>query len=396
MSNTFHPTVPENRIQLLDVLRGLAIAGVLISNILFFSGYIYTPFADLENMHLAKLNDILNMIIIFIIKGKFYPILMILFGAGLFMQFQKSQQPGFLKFFGWRMFLLLIIGMFHQTFWVGDVVTVYALFAFVLIPVRNLKPKSYLIIAASMFVLHFVVAFVQARLFTPASAHHAEYLAPLQLPGVQPKDLINTVQNDGFAGFQFLCGKHFDALWNIPRYIRITPSAILLFLLGGYLYGSGFITEKAHKLKYLLIFLGIGIIGSYLMFYVDYTYSIIGNFFMALSYISLIALLMKKGKAKKAFNALAPLGRMALTNYIMQSVIGIAIFYGIGLGYYGKLPLYQVLLIGTLILIFQIVFSKFWLQKYRFGPLEMIWRRLSYGKFINNKQSTPQPTNAVR
>ena len=79
---------------------------------------------------------------------------------------------------------------------------------------------------------------------------------------------------------------------------------------------------------------------------------------------------------------LAPLGRMALTNYIMQSVICITIFYGIGFGYFGKLPLYLIYIIGVIILIFQVMFSKYWLKKYEFGPIEWIWRRLAYKKKI--------------
>ena len=385
MNNSFRPTSPKNRIELLDILRGFAIVGVLLSNIMLFSGYLFTPFADLNKMHWAEFNDILSIVVSVIISGKFYPILMILFGAGLYMQFSKSREDGFIKFFIWRMFLLFLIGAIHLTFWAGDVVSVYAIFALLLIPIRYLKPKSYLVIAIIMFLLHFITGYIQSAFLTPASTNNIERIARFQLAGVSPSELISTVQNDGFAGLRFITDKQANFLWTIVRYIRVIPDTIFLFMLGGYLFGSGFFTEKVHKVKYLLIFLGIGIVGSFLLNYVSYSFKIVDNTFLGLAYISLIAIIIRSLKGKKVLSLLVPLGRMALTNYIMQSIICIAIFYGVGLGYFGKMPLYQVYLVGFFILIFQLWFSTLWLQKYRFGPLEMVWRRLSYGKRINKQ-----------
>ncbi len=383
MRNNFYPTQAANRIELLDVLRGFAIAGVLLSNIIILSGHVFTPISDLNNMPMASLNESLSMIAASVIQGKFYPILMILFGAGLFMQFRKSKQDGFLKFFSWRMFVLILIGVLHSTFWAGDVVTIYALFAFLLIPMRNMKPKTYLIVAVLLFLVHFSVAYYQSVAAT--SVESTERIAQFELPGVSPNDLIDKVRNEGFAGMWFITKKQMSILWTIPRYMRVTPSTLLLFLLGAYLFGIGFLSEKARKAKYLLLFLIIGLIGTYLMFYVSYSFSIIGNLFLALSYISLIAMIMETRRGQKLLKGLAPMGRMALSNYIMQSVICILIFYGVGFAYFAKLPLYMIFLIAILILQFQITFSKLWLRKYQFGPLEGVWRRLTYGKNCNKQ-----------
>lgn len=383
MSNKFSPTLPQNRIELLDVLRGLAIVGVLICNIPFFSGYYYTPFSDLEQMSLPHLNSTLINIVFSVFLGKFYPILCILFGAGLYMQFAKSKESGFLKFFVKRMIILLLIGIVHQTIWPGDVVTVYALFAFLLIPFRNLKPKTYLIFAGIMFAAHFIVTYIDFVFELSGSTNYADNTARIQFPGVDPLVLLNSVQEDGFSGLLFLVKTHLSFLWTIPRYFKLSPSIVFLFLIGGYLYGSGFLTEKAHKLKYLIIFLVIGLVGSYLMFYVSYFLKIIGDLFISLTYISLIAIMMKKRIGYKIVKGLIPFGRMALTNYIMQSVICIIIFYGVGFGNYGKLPLYGIYIIAIFILVFQIQFSKYWLRKFQFGPIEGIWRSLSYKRKLN-------------
>ena len=119
------------------------------------------------------------------------------------------------------------------------------------------------------------------------------------------------------------------------------------------------------------------------MNYVSWYFRIIDNLFLALAFISLIALIVKTKRGKKALSFLSPLGRMALTNYIMQSIIGIIIFYGIGFGLYASLPLYMVIIIGIFILIFQIIFSQYWLKHHEYGPIEWLWRRLSYGKQIS-------------
>jgi len=379
MRNNFYPTQAINRIELLDVLRGFAIAGVLLSNIIILSGHVFTPISDLDNMHLANLNRSLSIIAASVVQGKFYPILMMLFGAGLFMQFRKSDKNGFLKFFSWRMFVLILIGLFHSILWAGDVITIYALFAFLLIPMRKMRPKTYLIVALLMFALHFSVAYFQSI----AVVESTERIAQFELPGVKPNDLIDTVRKNGFSGLWFITTKQMSFLWTLPRYFRVTPSTLLLFLLGAYLFGTDYFSDKAHKVTSLIVSLILGLIGSYLMFYVSWSFSIIGNMFLALCYISVIALIMKTERGQRFLSGLAPLGRMALTNYIMQSIICILIFYGVGFAYFAQFPLYLVFIIAIVILQFQIIFSKYWLKKHQFGPLESIWRKLTYGKNYN-------------
>jgi len=384
MSDKFHPTKAKNRIELLDVLRGVAISGVLIVNLLYFSGYIYTPFVDLANMSLPKVNYTLIMIVFNVFMGKFYPVLGILFGAGIFMQFKKSDRPGFLVFFVKRMLLLLLIGALHQLIWPGDVILIYALYSFLLIPFRNQKANIYLLFAAILFILNFAAIYI-IDILGPTSPQ-VEQTAWLHLPDISPNELLDKVSNGGISGFIFLVKNHFEVLWTFERYASLSFRILLIFLTGGYLYGSGFLTEKAHKLKYFFIFLSIGLLGTFLCHYVSWSFKIIDNLFLALAYISLIAYFMKKPSGKKALMTLSPLGRMTLTNYIMQSIVNIILFYGIGFGLYGKLPLYQVLLIGILFLIIQIKFSSFWLKKYNFGPVEWFWRRLSYGSTLKNKR----------
>lgn len=375
MSSKFYPTDPNKRIELLDVLRGVAIMGVIFSNILFFSGLIYTPYSTLEQMHMPELNKSLYMFIALTIRGKFYPILSILFGIGLFMQFKKSNNNGFRHYFIKRMGFLLLIGMVHQIIWPGDVVTVYALFAFLFIPLHKMKPRFYLYLTMVMAVLYFVIQFI-----TTDNTDYSRWSAMFQYPGITSEQLINSIQNDGFSGMFLIVKSQFIYLWTVTRYIQIGPFVVLLFSLGAFLYGSGFITKQLHRTRYLIVFAVTGLCGSVLMNYLSYSFKLIDNLFLALAYMSVIALLMRTGFGYRLLRIFIPYGRMALTNYIMQSVILILIFYGIGLGYFGTLPLYMVILIGVAVLIAQLWFSWIWLNRHRFGPIEYIWRKLSYGK----------------
>jgi uncharacterized protein len=382
MTNQFQSTLPQNRIELLDVLRGFAICGVLFANIVLLSGYLFTPYTELGNQLFSNLNSYLNSFGHYMISGKFYPILMLLFGAGLFMQFKKRIQPGFTSFYYKRMILLAIIGGLHLIIWAGDVVSVYALFALFLFPLKGIRIKYYLYISIFLFAIHFIVGYFHPLWYPSLYEGPAEPVAAFQLPYTDPTTLIKVVQNEGWSGLRYITDIQLKFLWNLPRYLRITPSTMALFLLGAFLFGSGFFLEKAHKLKYILIFLVLGLSGTFLMYTVSFSFKIMDNLFLALFYISLLSALIRTKTGHKILSQLAPLGRMSLTNYILQSLFCIIIFYGIGLGLFGKVSLAIVYSIAIIILGLQIHFSKYWLKNHKYGPLEWLWRRLSYGKPI--------------
>ncbi len=383
MSNNYYPTLPVNRIEILDVLRGLSLIGVLIANIAIFSGYLFVPVTDLGEMSMSGLNNILMTFSFYVVSGKFYPIFCMLFGIGMYLQFQKHKEKGSGKFFVKRLITLMLIAAVHQTIWPGDVVFFYAMFGFLLILFRKSSPKTFLILSIIAFIAHFGGYYIFSLLtkYTPDT----EYIAIFQYPGVDPYQLLENVQNGGLKGTFFLIKAQHDFVWNIPRNIRLAPSYVLLFALGSYILGSGFLLTKAHKPKYMLIFFPLAIIGTFLMRF-SYSFRIIDNLFAGLGIICLISFLLTKERIKKGLLKLKPFGRMALTNYIMQSVLCIIIFYGIGLGYFGKLPLYIIYLIGISIIFFQIKFSQLWLSKYNYGPVELVWRRLSYGKAVQFKK----------
>ena len=380
--SAFTPTTLKNRLPLLDVYRGFAMIGVLIGNIAIFSGFVFIPFERLDQMHLSGINQILYRITMIVISGKFYPILMLLFGAGLFIQFQKRQNAGFLIFSVRRLIILLLIGCVHLFFWAGDVVSNYAIYALLFIPLRNFNAKNYLFLAIGLFLVHLSSLYAIPYLGLPK--YNYMNISIFNLPDITPVDLIDTVRHDGFKGLQTVTLGQLSFLYSGERIIRITFSSLMMFAAGAWLIGSGFMLNQIHKIKYLVSFFAIGCIGTYLYYYVWPGFKIIDNLFLSLAYLSAIAMIFRTNAGKRILSSLIPLGRMALTTYIMQSIICIVIFYGVGFGLFAKVSLYAVYLIAILILVLQLQFSKIWLRYYNYGPLEGLWRKLSYG-FTNVK-----------
>jgi uncharacterized protein len=112
--------------------------------------------------------------------------------------------------------------------------------------------------------------------------------------------------------------------------------------------------------------------------------------FLALGYASLVLLFIANGVLNFIWQAFAKVGQLALTNYLLQSIILGFIFLGIGMGYFGRLQQVHLYFIVVELIMVQVIFSVLWLRKYRYGPAELLWRRLVYGVWPKNKKSKPQ------
>lgn len=376
------PTVPTERIALIDVIRGFAVLGILFSNILIFSGFMFTPFKDLSLLGHAQLNGILHYMSNALVSGKFYPIFCMLFGYGFYMQVAKfnNNDKSFVGYFSRRLFFLLLIGIIHQLIWPGDVITIYALVGFLFLFVRKTNYKQDLFLAIAFFGIYLMVGFY--HMIFPTANEAIKQTALLSLPGIDNYQLIEKIRSGGVLGMYYFYIPYYKVLWSVSRLSLTTQSVIGLFFMGGYLYKSDFFNKQALKTRNIIIFFVLGIVGSYLWFYVAYPFRIIDNLFWGLAYMSLLAVLFKTKLGKRILQNLIPVGRMALTCYVLQSVLCIFVFYGFGLGLFAQIPLFQVYLIAIAMLVIQVILCKLWLKKYQFGPLEWIWRSLSYKKII--------------
>lgn len=404
---TLKPIEPKQRIEILDILRGFALLGIIFNNMLYFSGYSFMPFDNLKQITNFPLNEYLYSFLDFIIRAKFYTLFSILFAIGFYIQFNKYKENSidFLKTYRRRIFILFIIGFIHSLIWFGDILFTYSIIAFILILFRDAKTKNILRWALFFILLPLlfdltVFPFVHAP--DMISAENTAAAAHVNYPDMAPEVVINTFRNGTITELFFL--NIHNIVW---KYLSYIPSGGLLkilgiFLLGYYLASIGFFTEKTKSIFLLIFSLIIGLLatisskilgGSVYQFpptLPNILYKFLlsaGQIFMCIFYITSIFKITQTSIGKKVLNHLIPVGRMALSNYLFQTFIMIIIFYNFGFNLIGRIGLIPITGIVVSILVLQIIFSNIWLRYFRFGPFEWIWRSLTYWQrqpMINN------------
>lgn len=394
------PVQNKERYVILDVLRGFALFGICLANFPEFSLYTFLKSEIAAGMPTAGIDRVIRYLQYIFIDGKFYTLFSLLFGIGfsiIISNAQRKHANGFRVFYR-RMGVLLAIGFIHLMFlWSGDILMLYALAGLLLPLFRNVSNRGLLVSAAVLLMLPIGIDML------------------ISLLGVHPSAPIIRAQ-------QYFCAKYGINDGNFAYWLKIADSytdvfrflvqgafvrmqefidgnrffkVMGLFLLGFYIGRNRLYAELgANKLllKRVLVYgLSIGLPLSIL-----YARSAMDNhpwgltshsllyafsvFPMGLVYMSGISLLYHHNGEKHLFRVLAAPGRMALTNYIGQSVWGIIIFYGIGLGFGANTGLVYVILVAIGVYLIEILFSYLWLSHCHFGPLEWIWRMLTYGK----------------
>ena len=412
-SRDVHPVNPAKRFEIIDIIRGFALFGVLLANIRWTSQDFALTDAQLEAIPYAKINTWIDGFTLLFIEFKFYTLFSILFGLGFAIQLNKysEKQINIIPVFRKRMFVLFIIGIMHATLlWFGDILHIYALLGFVLILFRNVSNTKLIKWIAGIGILSGLLPFMSWLI--------QSYLEPIAHP--VNYEAIKNLRFESLSSTNWMDVVRLNTEWNIKEYtdLHLGGDGIIYwylsvfwkFLLGFYL-GRNRILQRAqeHLRQFKKLFVYGGILGliagltwtiSLFVFDVwlpnnEFPLSItalpleFGVLALSLSYLSALVLLYFTTGFNKALAYLAPLGRMALTNYLMQSVCIVFIFYGVGLGQLGKFGTLHCLLASILIFGLQIVISKWWLSKFRFGPMEWLWRSLTYGKWQNFKMEQP-------
>ena len=394
------PTEKTNRIQSLDLLRGIAILGILIMNIQSFAmpGSAYSnplAFGDLSGFN--KITWILSHLFA---DQKFMSIFSILFGAGIILITEKKEllTGSSVKLHYTRNLILLLIGLLHaHLIWYGDILVAYALCSFIVYPFRKLSPRKLLITGLLIVsVPSLLNGFFQFSLpFMPASE-----LQDLRLDWAPTNELIEqeiTAFTGSISSQIKINSQQALFLETFVFLIQFLWRAGGLMLVGMALFRWGVLSAERSRSFYLksafyslIIGFPIVIYGIYMNFTMnwDFQYSMFtgsqfnywGSLFVAYGYISLIMVFAQSDNYNTMKKRLASIGQMALTNYILHSFIGMLIFFGIGFGFFGKIDRSLQILIVSIIWIFQYLTSEKWLNSYRFGPLEWVWRSLTYGK----------------
>lgn len=396
------PTQINERLVILDVLRGFALLGVMMANMAYHSGYWFLSPETQQSFDHYELGESMLWFIHFITEGKFYSIFSLLFGVGFGLQIQRAMKNNvsFAGHFSRRLIILLLIGLLHAAFlFVGDILTAYALLGFVLILFRNCSNKNLLrliFILPLIPVIQYAVAWGMAQGSTATGDISGQEMFEQIVLTYQTGTFLDIVMTNSFG---FIFGRFPDLIFT-GRFFKV----FAMFLLGYYLARNEWfknIGQRQDQIKRIMFWCAaIGIPCNLVMaqmmttdaYYTMAPSGIIeplvyafGVPALGLFYACAIALLYQKSRGKRWLDHLAPLGRMALSNYLMQSLICCLIFKSYGLGHFGQVgPLYFTM-IGILILILQIYFSKCWLLQFKYGPAEWLWRSLTYRKWQSLK-----------
>jgi uncharacterized protein len=397
------PTAPGERIELLDVLRGFALIGILVVNVRYFSAPAYLAVSG-DAWGAGPMDRVADVLTHFFVEGKFYSLFSLLFGVGLALQITRARRRGtaFVPLYTRRLFILLFIGMGHTFFlWFGDILVAYAVLGFVLLAFRNRSDRTILI--ASVVFLAFPIL-IQTLLYglvewgrsIPEMAvelekdfaeSHRQYVQWTQQSyevyanGSYGDILVQRWADVKFSylrflfqgnGFQIL-GMFLLGLWAgrkeifrdsdtyFPRLRRMVPWMLLVGLVANavYVFASSVSNPAVPSSMGILKAIGFAVGAPTLCFV----------------YVFAMAVLLQRGRGK----SLAAVGRGALSSYLLQSVICTTVFYGYGLGLYGRWgPAASLVLVGAVALV-QVFWSNWWFRRHRYGPAEWVWRVLTYG-----------------
>ena len=395
------PTKAKKRIDLLDVFRGFAILGIFVVNSVIMNSTFLNQ-DEFAKQWTSSLDLISEKVLQLFFYTKFFPIFSLLFGLGIAMQALKLAENNKLSFsfFVRRMFILFIIGVLHiALLWSGDVLNLYAIIG--LFTTLMLKKSNRLILVLSAIFLFFPF-YDQLLEFV----FHQIHFRPEQYLSQYTGTTVNEIIRNG-SYLEGMKLRLLEYLSNIPMLFGfLAPVAISMFLLGLYLgknkvYNS--LDVYINRIKKPMILLAI-LTNAYRLlflfllpdfeFYSSTAYRpffiklmVLSDIFMGLFYLWFIGWFWYNTKLRVMLSPLKYVGRMALTNYILQSVIGLVLFTSVGFRLYETLSPFETLVSAILVFIVQVFLSKIWLTYFRFGPLEWIWRCLTYKELFSIKRT---------
>jgi uncharacterized protein len=362
------PTAPRQRIDAIDALRGLALLGVLTINLeTIFRVSIFQQFLPGPPLH--GLDHAIHQFLQVFVELKALAVFSLLFGLGLAIQHERlARHPRRLILLVRRLLALLGFGLIHlYLIWNGDILTEYAVAGLLVLPFLWLPTWSVGLAAVACLAFYLASPFLPPLVAWPSQAWFAEQV-----------QMANRIYSSGgyreILAFRIAEMPGFDVL---DTYIF--PRTVGLFLVGMLAWRLS-IVQAAERYGQRMWWLSLFSItaGARLTLEARPPFEQFGTIVLALSYC-LLVLGLASGPAHRWLAWAEPIGRMAFTNYIIQSVILGFIFYGYGLGLFGKLTLTEGLAIAIVLYAAQVLFSRWWLERYAYGPIEWLWRALMYG-----------------
>jgi len=415
------PVGVGDRIESIDVLRGVAVLGILMINIEFFA----LPMMSFFNPAIMGGFSGINLWVwkfsnVFFLQ-KMMAIFSMLFGAGLILMYQRADASGrsFGKVYYRRLLWLGLIGLAHAYFfWYGDILFTYAVCGLLLFPLRRRSPRALIILSVVFIVFGALIilgsgasfAFMKSEAAKAQTALDAGETATVQQTMLKQQwEQIETMfkgspeqiaaetsayQNGFLAALKYRAPQSlmmqtqamiFQAIWRTLGLMLLGMALLKLGILSG---------GRSLRFYVILAFIGFGI-GLPLTAYgaeasiahgfdvvqnftADSHFNYFGSILVSLAYISIVMIISKRNLVRGLQHRLAAVGRTAFSNYLLQTLICTTIFYGYGLGLFGRLERIYLLGVVLAVWIFQLYISPIWLRRYRLGPAEWLWRSLTY------------------
>ena len=393
-------TAKPDRITIIDALRGFALAGIVIVHIVEQYAGAPLPSEAMESTRLGWPDHAVDWFIQFFLRGKFFALFSILFGLSFFIQFDNASNRGtsYTGRYLWRIFLLFVIGYIHHGIYRGDILTIYALLApFLLLFLRSNNAWVWGTILfillgvprALTFLFGADLPLIGNQDMDPEGERVAAYWQLLQTGSFADVFMSNAI--DGFKmKMEFQLGIFYrfyltfafflGGMWlgrigyfkNLDSFHKTNKRVLLASIAGFFIFGV--LTAVA--------FMQMG--GE---FSFENPWAIVGihmadmvNVCMTILILVGFVLFYQTSRGQKLLDIFTEYGRTALTNYVFQSIIGTSILFGWGLGMIGEWRNIYLFVLAIVIIGLQIVLSKWWLQKFKYGPLEWLWRSAAYFK----------------
>ncbi len=422
---TLRPVDSTNRINSLDIIRGIALLGILLMNIVGFGlvdAYDNPTISGGATGWNLKVWIINNMLFEGTMRGLFT----MLFGAGFILLTERLEKKGggiqVADIFYRRTLWLLLFGIIHVylMLWFGDILYPYAIFGLMLFPLRNVSPK-YLLIAGLILLAFGTIKDINH--YHETYKTKTEGLAVQELVNNDNSIELNKEQKSALSKWETIVKKrkteeqvkeeneaNRSGYWSIVKHrfgineffqstlvYNSWVYDILSFMLMGIAFFKWLIFQGERSNKFygilMIVGYGIGLIVNYFetVMLIDSNFEVVamskshqtyqlGRLFTTIGHIGLFMLFIKSGILKFLQDALAAVGKMALTNYLMHTIICITFFLGFGFGMFGKLQRYELYFVVFAIWIFQLIYSPIWLKYFKYGPAEWLWRSLTYMK----------------
>lgn len=393
----------SSRIAVVDVLRAFALFGIVITHCA--AGYLAGRPPKPNFMALTPVDQIVSQLVMLFFTGKFFTIFSFLFGLSFAIQLNNAAQKrrAFSGRFTWRLVLLAAIAMVHGAFFSGDILIIYALLGLLLIPVQKMNPK--VLAAVALILLLNVPGLVLGLSRIGSPVPPPSMTQPAAAPARSSPQRQFDIKQEGTVGqlvhlnlseslqdkleFQIRSGR----LW-------MTYGLFLLGLCGGRM--QVFKGSEANRqfFRRLLIGAGLAAVVTTVIAVIKppipmtpdmpgvlarFSFNVQQASLSAV-YLSLITLLFWRHPARGLLPQLAPMGKMGLTTYLMQTVFGLTLFYGIGFGMLGHMGTTAAVTAGIAFFLVQILLSRWWMSHFSMGPVEWLWRSLTYLKWQPNSR----------